>query len=231
MKKIMMAAVLLTGICAASVCCAQNGKKVKGLKNLTDSVSYALGQAMYTEWQRQGVSFNCEKVSEALLAAEKGEFAFSEETINNLMQRFQAKLEGDRQAQAEKNKADGKAFIEKMRNNKSVYMTESGLAYQCKKKGNGKKPTATDKVKVHYTGKLIDGTVFDSSVERGEPITFPLNAVIAGWTEGLQLMDEGSRYILYIPSNLGYGDQTMGTIPAGSTLVFEVELLEINPQE
>ena len=85
-------------------------------------------------------------------------------------------------------------------------------------------------MKVHYTGKLIDGTTFDSSVDRGEPITFALNQVIPGWTEGLQLMDEGSRYMLYIPYNLGYGEQPVGSIPAGSTLVFEVELLEINPK-
>ena len=91
-------------------------------------------------------------------------------------------------------------------------------------------PKATDRVKVHYTGKLIDGTTFDSSVDRGEPITFALNQVIPGWTEGLQLMDEGSKYLLYIPYNLGYGERDMGNIPAGSTLVFEVELLEINPK-
>ena len=84
---------------------------------------------------------------------------------------------------------------------------------------------------MHYTGKLIDGKVFDSSVQRGTPISFPLNQVIAGWTEGLQLMDEGSKYTLYVPYNLGYGTRDMGDIPAGSTLIFEVELLEINPKE
>ena len=104
------------------------------------------------------------------------------------------------------------------------------MRYQCVKKGNGKRPQATDQVKVHYTGKLIDGTVFDSSVQRGEPITFALNQVIAGWTEGLQLMDEGSTYMLYIPHNLGYGEQSVGSIPPGSTLIFEVQLIEINPK-
>ena len=99
------------------------------------------------------------------------------------------------------------------------------------REGNGKRPKATDKVKVHYTGTLIDGKKFDSSVDRGTPITFALNQVIPGWTEGLQLMDEGSMYMLYVPYNLGYGTRDMGDIPAGSTLIFEVELLEINPQE
>ena len=104
------------------------------------------------------------------------------------------------------------------------------MKYRKIKEGNGKKPKATDRVKVHYTGKLIDGTTFDSSVDRGQPITFALNEVIPGWTEGLQLMDEGSKYMLYIPYNLGYGMRDMGNIPAGSTLVFEVELIEINPK-
>ena len=93
--------------------------------------------------------------------------------------------------------------------------------------GTGAKPSATDKVKVHYHGTLIDGTVFDSSVERGEPITFGLNQVIAGWTEGVQLMPVGSKFIFYIPSNLAYGDRAAGSIKPGSTLIFEVELLDI----
>ena len=113
--------------------------------------------------------------------------------------------------------------------NKSVYQTKSGLQYKIVKKGNGKKPKATDKVKVHYTGKLLDGKVFDSSVERGQPAEFFLNQVIPGWTEGLQLMDVGSTYILYIPYNLAYGEQPVGSIPPGSTLIFEVELLDILP--
>ena len=108
--------------------------------------------------------------------------------------------------------------------------TASGLQYKVVKEGTGKKPLATDKVKVHYKGTLLDGTVFDSSYDRGEPITFPLNGVIKGWTEGLQLMSEGSKYILYIPSDLGYGDRGAGAqIKPGATLIFEVELLEVNP--
>jgi FKBP-type peptidyl-prolyl cis-trans isomerase len=105
--------------------------------------------------------------------------------------------------------------------------TESGLQYKMIKAGNGKKPSASNTVKVHYEGKLIDGTVFDSSKKRREPIEFRLDQVIKGWTEGLQLMDEGSVYELYIPYELGYGERPMGNIPAYSTLVFNVELLEI----
>ncbi len=121
----------------------------------------------------------------------------------------------------------GEKFLEANALNDSVVVTESGLQYKVLKLGKGKKPVATDKVKVHYHGTLIDGTVFDSSVQRGEPITFALNQVIAGWTEGLQLMPVGSKFVFYIPANLGYGERQAGSIPPYSTLIFEVELLGI----
>ena len=132
--------------------------------------------------------------------------------------------------QIKDNKTLGREFMEENAKNDSVVQTTSGLQYMVLKEGTGAKPGPTDKVTVHYTGRLLDGTVFDSSVQRGEPATFALNQVIPGWTEGLQLMDEGSKYMLYIPYNLGYGEQQAGSIPPGSTLIFEVELLEINPK-
>lgn len=108
-------------------------------------------------------------------------------------------------------------------------VTPTGLKYMVIKEGNGVKPGPTDEVTVHYTGRLLDGTVFDSSVQRGEPATFPLNRVIAGWTEGLQYMNEGSTYIFYIPSDLAYGRQgAPGTIPPFADLIFEVELIKVN---
>ena len=127
-------------------------------------------------------------------------------------------------------KEKGEKFLAENAKRDGVKVTPSGLQYEVLEATIGQKPQATDKVRVHYEGTLIDGTVFDSSVERGEPLEFPVGAVIPGWTEGLQLMDEGSKYILYIPYNLGYGEQPAGAIPAGSTLIFEVELLEINPK-
>ena len=124
-------------------------------------------------------------------------------------------------------KEDGEKFLAENALKEGVKVTESGLQYEVLKMARGKKPAATDRVKVHYHGTLIDGTVFDSSVERGEPITFGLNQVIPGWTEGVQLMPIGSKFRFYIPQELGYGSQPAGSIPPYSTLIFEVELLDI----
>ena len=125
----------------------------------------------------------------------------------------------------------GREFLEENAKNDSVKVTESGLQYMVLKEGTGAKPGPTDQVTVHYTGTLIDGTVFDSSVERGEPATFPLNRVIKGWTEGLQLMSEGSKYRLFIPSDLAYGTEGNGDILPNSTLIFDVELIKVVKSE
>lgn len=124
-------------------------------------------------------------------------------------------------------KQEGEEFLAANATKDGVIVTESGLQYEVIKMGKGPKPSATDRVRVHYHGTLIDGTVFDSSVERGEPITFGLNQVIAGWTEGVQLMPVGSKFRFYIPQELGYGAREAGSIPPYSTLIFEVELLDI----
>lgn len=124
----------------------------------------------------------------------------------------------------------GKLFLEENLKNVDVQVTDSGLQYERLVAGDGTvHPKATDKVLVHYHGTLIDGTVFDSSIDRGEPISFGLNQVIKGWTEGLQLMVEGDKFRLTIPSKLAYGNRSAGSIPPGSVLVFDVELLKINP--
>ncbi len=130
---------------------------------------------------------------------------------------------------AEENIQAGQAFLEKNSTAEGVKSTASGLQYKVLEAGSGSThPTATDKVKVHYHGTLIDGTVFDSSVDRGEPISFGLNQVIPGWTEGLQLMVEGEKTRLFIPSTLAYGNRAAGKIKPGSTLIFDVELIGIN---
>ena len=135
----------------------------------------------------------------------------------------------DNGQQIKDNKTLGREFLEQNAKNDSVVQTESGLQYMVLKEGTGAKPGPTDEVTVHYTGKLLNGTVFDSSVERGEPATFPLDKVIPGWTEGLQLMSEGAKYRLFIPSELAYGSKGAGDqILPNSTLIFDVELIKVN---
>ena len=199
-------------------------------RTFNDSASYAIGRDIYNQWAQQNLGIDGQMAGQAMIDCAKGQNQWTDMMARPLLQRFQQEFENRQRQGIQDNIKAGEKYMAEISNNKSVYTTRSGLKYLRLKEGNGKRPTATDRVKVHYTGKLIDGTTFDSSVERGEPITFPLNQVIPGWTEGLQLMDEGSKYMLYIPYNLGYGEQQAGSIPPGSTLVFEVELLEINPK-
>ncbi|WP_420591651.1 FKBP-type peptidyl-prolyl cis-trans isomerase [Bacterioplanoides sp.] len=129
---------------------------------------------------------------------------------------------------ADENKNKAADFWTENAKKEGVEQTRSGLQYLVLEEGNGKSPAATDMVKVHYHGTLLDGSVFDSSVDRGQPISFGLNQVIPGWTEGLQLMKEGGKTRLFIPSELAYGDRAAGTIPPGSLLIFDVELIEVH---
>ena len=202
----------------------------KPMVSFNDSASYAIGRDLYATWHQRNLGIDAKMAAQALIDDANGYSQLSDRQANPLLQRFQQSFEQRQRAGVQKNIDEGAKFMEQISNNKSVYTTPSGLKYRKLKDGNGKRPKVTDRVKVHYTGTLIDGTKFDSSVDRGEPITFALNQVIPGWTEGLQLMDEGSKYKLYIPYNLGYGEQPAGAIPPGSTLIFDVELLEINPK-
>lgn len=209
-------------------------KKTVELRTFNDSASYAIGHDILTSWNQQQLGINGSLAAQAMIDMTNGEYTMPERTTRALLQRFQNNFE-QRQHQKEEqmkastddNIAAGKKFLTENQKSKAIHTTASGLQYKILKQGEGKKPTASSTVKVHYTGTLIDGTKFDSSIDRGEPIEFPLNAVIPGWTEGLQLMNEGSKYILYIPYNLGYGTNVVGSIPPGSTLIFEVELIEV----
>ena len=199
----------------------------------TQKISYIIGEDIGFSFQREGYDIDIDVLVEALKAAATGksENLLTETEKNEVMMRWQQEMQAKKQAQmAEQAKAakkDGAAFLAQNRNNPGVFETPSGLQYQVIKGAEGRKPAATDTVHVHYHGTLLNGQVFDSSVQRGEPISFPLNQVIAGWTEGVQLMSIGSKYKFFIPADLAYGDQAVGTIPAGSTLIFEVELLDI----
>lgn len=143
------------------------------------------------------------------------------EIVNNYFQELEARMNAE-------NVEKGKAFLEENKKKDTIVTLPSGLQYEVLKEGNGKKPKATDQVKCDYEGTLIDGTLFDSSIKRGQPAVFPLNQVIPGWTEALQLMSEGSKWRLYIPADLGYGERGAGEmIPPHSTLIFDVELIEV----
>ena len=160
----------------------------------------------------------------AIFEGTKPEIEISEaqQIINEYLQELQKKAE----AQA---REAGEAFLAENAKKEGVKVTSTGLQYIVDKEGTGAQPTAEDEVTVHYTGKLLDGTVFDSSVNRGEPATFPLNRVIPGWTEGVQLMKEGAKYTFFIPSDLAYGPQGVpNAIPPHSTLIFDVELIKVN---
>ena len=154
--------------------------------------------------------------------------AYTEEELQKAYTEFQQEMQKKQLQSNQQAQSSNDNFLNENKAKAGVKTTASGLQYLTTKEGTGKQPQATSVVKVHYTGKLVDGTVFDSSVERGEPIEFPLNQVIPGWTEGLQLMKEGGKATLYIPANLGYGAQGVpGTIPPNSTLIFDVELIEV----
>ena len=196
-----------------------------------DIISYALGanvgDGLSQNLKQFGIEVDWEFVKLGLGEAAAGKNQFSMEQMQGAFAKLDELAAESRKAKT----ADQREFLEKNKTAQGVVETPSGLQYKIITLGKGAKPTATDNVKVHYHGTLIDGSVFDSSVERGEPITFPLNGVIKGWTEGVQLMPVGSKFMFYIPAELGYGDQGAGgMIQPGATLIFEVELLEINPK-
>jgi FKBP-type peptidyl-prolyl cis-trans isomerase FklB len=196
------------------------------LKNASDSFSYALGLSIANFYKEQGIqNVNNNLVLKALNDLKVGKALMSDEQANNCMVTY---VQGMRVEKAAGNKKAGEAFLAENRKQPGIITLPSGLQYQVIKESTGVKPTANDRVRVHYTGTLLDGTIFDSSVQRGAPAEFAVNGVIAAWIEALQLMPVGSKWKLFVPSHLGYGDNPPGqVIKPGSTLVFEVELLDI----
>lgn len=193
-----------------------------------NKLSYAWGLAMGQQLKGMGVKdLDADAFKDAVkVVYEGGEPAISVDEAQKLINDYLQELQSKAEAAA---RAEGESFLAENGKKENVLTTPSGLQYVIEKEGTGAQPTAEDEVTVHYTGKLLDGKVFDSSVNRGEPATFPLNRVIPGWTEGVQLMKEGAKYTFFIPSDLAYGAQGVpGAIPPHSTLIFEVELIKVN---
>jgi FKBP-type peptidyl-prolyl cis-trans isomerase FkpA len=210
--------------------------EVAKLETLEQKVNYIVGQNMALNLQQSGLTLEPEAFAQGLRDVRNGaESRLTDEEKEVVMQTFQeqamAKHEEELRKLSDTNLAEGQAYLEANKAKEGVQVTDSGLQYRVITEGEGVKPSETDTVTVHYSGKLIDGTEFDSSYARGEPVNFPVNGVIAGWTEALQLMPQGSKWELVIPSDLAYGPGGNGPIPPNAVLVFEVELLEVKASE
>ncbi|WP_319592274.1 FKBP-type peptidyl-prolyl cis-trans isomerase [uncultured Draconibacterium sp.] len=224
--------VFVVALIVAATSCQQGGPAAVKLETSADSVSYAIGVLVGANNKQQletapgADEMNIEAMAAAFRLASLGEeVEIAEADANALVQKFFQEA-SEREAQA--NLEEGNKFLEENGKREGVVTTESNLQYEVLTEGTGEKPGATDRVRVHYHGTLIDGTVFDSSVDRGEPAVFGVNQVIPGWTEALQLMPVGSKWKVYIPSDLAYGPRGAGgDIGPNSALIFEVELLEI----
>jgi FKBP-type peptidyl-prolyl cis-trans isomerase len=201
-------------------------------KTEQDKVSYIIGTQIAQSIKKQGVEVNIEPLMWGLQDVLEGNTLkmTKEETQKVYMafqQRMRAKQTAERAKQATENLAKGKAFLEANKTKEGVTALPSGLQYKVIKEGTGDTPTAEDKVKTHYRGRLLDGTEFDSSYKRNQPAEFPVKGVIKGWTEALQLMKTGAKWELYIPADLAYGERGRPSIPPNSVLIFEIELLEV----
>ena len=205
------------------------------LDNNMDNVSYALGLGIGRQLLQMGATdlsiddFACAikdvLAGNPLKVANKD----AQKIVENYFKEKEQQLNAQRAEQGKVSRKAGEDYLRKNATNEGVVVLPSGLQYKVLTNGQGKKPKATDEVVCHYEGFLVDGTVFDSSYQRGEPATFHLNQVITGWTEGLQLMEEGAKYRFFIPYRLGYGENGAGTlIPPYSTLIFDVELIKVN---
>jgi FKBP-type peptidyl-prolyl cis-trans isomerase len=230
MKKLWVMTTLSAAVMLAA--CNKPADSAKKLETEDAKAAYSIGYMTAKSMSAQVPSLETKSYIAGFKDAyAKKDPAIKEEDMKTVLMAFEAKIRKEAEDKQKKDAAEavtkGAAFLAENGKKAGVTTTASGLQYEVIKQGTGAKPTATDTVKVHYEGKLLDGTVFDSSIKRGEPVTFPLNQVIAGWTEGVQLMAIGSKYKFVIPANLAYGEQGGGPIPPNSVLTFEVELLEI----
>jgi FKBP-type peptidyl-prolyl cis-trans isomerase FklB len=224
LKKLMLPAFVIAMV--VSSCNAQE-KPNTNMKTEKDSISYSLGVSIANNL-KQG---NLDDVNVDIMAQGMKDFFANKPamTVQACEGAIQTYMSGKEKEKGAANEAKGKAFLEENKKKEGIVTTASGLQYKVVKMGTGVKPTLNDKITAHYHGTLIDGTVFDSSVDRGEPASFPVTGVIPGWTEALQLMPVGSKWMLYLPSNLAYGERGAGgKIGPNTALIFEVELISID---
>jgi FKBP-type peptidyl-prolyl cis-trans isomerase len=205
-------------------------KSVSSLNTFEDSTSYSIGADLGTNLKRQNVEINYDVFLSGLVDGmefEDAETKLNQNERRKIMSALQNKIREKEKNQGSENLKIADEFLAENKKKSDVKETPTGLQYRVLQEGDGAKPKLDDKVKVHYVGRLINGTKFDSSVDRGEPTEFGLNQVIKGWTEGLQLMNTGSKYEFFIHPKIAYGPRTRPQIPANSLLIFEVELLEV----
>ncbi|PSJ38725.1 FKBP-type peptidyl-prolyl cis-trans isomerase [Zobellella taiwanensis] len=250
MKKLLQVGLLASAVAVALSGCKEEqaaapapaAEAAPALESFEEKSAYAIGLSMgryigstLEKQQELGVTLN----NDVILRGVKDGFTeggqMTDEEVQNALMAYDEHINGLIESQAKEQAAatleEGQAFLAENAKREGVQVTESGLQYEVLSEGEGDKPAAEDVVTVHYTGTLVDGTQFDSSVERGEPASFPLNQVIPGWTEGVQLMPVGSKFKFFIPAELAYGESGAGTIPGNAVLIFEVELLDIERAE
>jgi FKBP-type peptidyl-prolyl cis-trans isomerase len=225
---------VILAVAAAMIVSSCNTKSsVTGtkVKSPEDSLAYALGIANYFYYMTDSIEIDPVLLAKGMLDAKDGKNTLDEQAAQGYVMTYMQKRQADQMKKMYgKNIDEGEKFLAENKKRDGVQETASGLQYEVITMGIGDKPTAVDMVKVHYTGTLLDGTKFDSSLDRGEPAQFGVNQVIQGWQEGIQLMPVGSKFKFYIPYELAYGEQGTGPIPPFSTLTFDVELLEIVKQ-
>src|SRR6184192_4504129 len=205
-------------------------EKSPQLKDQKDKVSYSIGMNIGFNLSRQKVDINPDILAAGIKDSIAGKPQLTQDQVKDVMAQFEKDMEQKQKQAGEKNKTEGAKFLEENKKKPGVKTTASGLEYKVEKEGSGPQPKPTDMVTVNYRGTLIDGTEFDSSYKRGQPATFPVTGVIKGWTEALQLMPVGSKWQLFVPSDLAYGDRgadPRSGIGPGATLIFDVELLSI----
>jgi FKBP-type peptidyl-prolyl cis-trans isomerase FklB len=210
-----------------------HAQETLGLKNQKDKVSYIIGMDIGNNLKKQSVDVDPNILAKGVKDALAGSKPLlSEQDISETMATFQKEMMAKQEEVAKKNKNEGETFLNENKKKEGVKILPSGMQYRVIKAGIGKKPKSTDTVTVHYRGTLINGTEFDSSYKRGQTVSFPVSGVIPGWTEALQLMEEGAKWQLFIPSNLAYGERGAGgVIGPNATLIFEVELVSIQEKK